>query len=75
MSRTYRKTEGIHRYALRYPHTFSEIKQLDGLLHEEDLEDLPFSGLNHIKARERNLPTSWDDKVVSAYYQEDYRAS
>jgi hypothetical protein len=72
MSRTYRSKEGIDRYALRYPHTFSEIKKLDGLLHEEDLEGLPFSGLNHIKAREHNLPTSWDDKVVSAYYQEDY---
>ena len=75
MSRTYRATEGMHRYSIRYPHTFSEIRKLDGLLHEEDLEGLPFSGLNHIKAREHNLPTSWDDKVASAYYQEDYRAS
>ena len=72
MSRTYRSKEGIDRYALRYPHTFSEIKKLDGLLHEEDLEGLPFSGLNHLKNREHQLPTSWDDKVVSAYYQGDY---
>jgi hypothetical protein len=75
MSRTYRKTEGMHSGALRYPHTFSEIKKLDGLLHEEDLEGLPFSGLNHIKAREHNLPTAWDDKVVSAYYQGDYHTA
>jgi len=73
MSRTYRKTEGMHHQALRYPHTFSEIKKLDGVLHEEDLEGLPFSGLNHIKAREHNLPTSWDDKVISAYYEEDFK--
>jgi hypothetical protein len=75
MSRTYRKTEGMHSGALRFPHTFNEIKQLDGLLHEEDLEDLPVSGLNHIRAREHKLPTAWDDRVVSAYYQEDYKAS
>jgi len=73
MSRTFRRTEGMHRYAYRFPHTFNEIRQLDGFLHEEDLEGLPVSGLNHIRAREHNLPTCWDDKVVSAYYQEDYK--
>lgn len=72
MSRTFRNTKGMHRLALRFPHTFSEIRQLDGVLHEEDLEGLPVSGLNHIKAREHNLPTAWDDRVVSAYYEEDY---
>lgn len=74
MSRTYRKTENMHRYAYRFPHTFNEIRQLDAVLHEEDLEGLPVSGLNHMRSRERNLPTSWDDKVVSAYYQENYKA-
>ena len=73
MSRTFRNTEGMHRYAYRFPHTFSEIRQLDGILHEEDLEGLPISGLNHIRSREHNLPTAWDDKVVSAYYEEDYK--
>lgn len=72
MSRTFRNTDGMHPAALRYPHTFSEIRQLDGVLHEEDLEGLPVSGLNHIKAREHNLPTAWDDRIVSAYYEEDY---
>ncbi len=73
MSRTFRNTKGMHRLALRFPHTFSEIRQLDGLLHEEDLEGLPVSGLNHIRAREQKLPTAWDDKVVSAYYEEDFK--
>ena len=73
MSRTFRRTEGMHRYAYRFPHRFSEIRQLDGILHEEDLEGLPISGLNHIRSREHNLPTAWDDKVVSAYYEEDYK--
>ena len=71
MSRTNRNLDGMHRYALRFPHTFNEIKQLDGILHEEDLEGLPVSGLNHMRAREHHLPTAWDDKVISAYYEAD----
>lgn len=70
MSRTFRNTENGRLF--RFPHTFSEIRQLDGILHEEDLEGLPISGLNHIRAREHNLPTSWDDTRVSAYYEEDH---
>ena len=51
MSRTHRNLEGIHSGALRFPHTFNEIRQLDGVLHEEDLEGLPISGVNHMRAR------------------------
>ena len=72
MSRTNRNVEHIHSGAFRHPHTFNEIRQLDGILHEEDLEDLPVSKVNHMKARENELPTAWDDNVVSGYYQEDY---
>ena len=72
MSRTNRNLEGMHKGALRFPHTFNEIRQLDGILHEEDLEDLTVSKVNHMKAREHNLPTAWADQVVSGYYQEDY---
>ena len=72
MSRTNRNVEHIHSGALRFPQTFNEIRQLDGILHEEDLEGLPVSGLNHMKSRENELPTAWDDQVVSGYYQEDY---
>jgi hypothetical protein len=75
MSRTFRKTDGMHKGALRFPHTFSEIKNLDAILHDDELDDFPISGLNHMRAREKNLPTSWDDKVVSAYYEEDYKYS
>jgi len=69
MSRTFRSTEGWHCGALKFPHTFSEIKQLDGVLHEKDLEGLPVSGLNHMKSREHNLPSAWNDRVISAYYE------
>jgi len=72
MSRTNRNLEGMHSGALRFPHTFNEIRQLDGILHEEDLDDFPVSKVNHMKAREHNLPTAWTDQVVSGYYQEDY---
>jgi hypothetical protein len=69
MSRTFRKTDGWHNGALRFPHTFGEIKQLDGVLHEEDLEGLPVSGLNHMKSREHNLPSAWNDRVISSHYE------
>ena len=69
MSRTNRNLEGMHSGALRFPHTFNEIRQLDGILHEEDLEGLPVSGLNHMKSREHTLPTSWNDITISAYYE------
>ncbi len=69
MSRTHRNIEWIHSGALRFPHTFNEIRQLDGILHEEDLVSLPVSGLNHMKARERKLPSSWNDITISSYYE------
>jgi hypothetical protein len=69
MARTFRSTDGWHSGALRFPKTFSEIKQLDGVLHEEDLDGLPVSGLNHMKSREHTLPTSWTDQVISAHYE------
>jgi hypothetical protein len=72
MSHTFRRTEGWHSGALRFPKTENERKQLDGILHDPELMEFPLSGLNHLKAREHNLPTAWDDNVVSGYYQQDY---
>jgi hypothetical protein len=73
MSRTNRNVEHIHSGALRHPHTFNEIRQLDGILQEEDLEEYPLSGFNHMHSRENTLPTSWEDAVVSAWYETDYQ--
>ena len=67
MSKTYRNLKGMHSCAYRFPHTFNEIRQLDGILDNEDLMNFPISGFNHIKAREGKLPTAWDDKVVSCW--------
>lgn len=69
MSRTYRQTEGWHSGALRFPHTENERSQLDVILHDPELQELPISKLNHMRAREHSLPSAWDDKVISAYYE------
>jgi hypothetical protein len=73
MSRTNRNIEYIHSGAMRYPHTENERKQLDGIVHDVELQlDYKISGLNHIKARESKLPSAWDDKIVSAYYETEH---
>ena len=69
MSRTFRKTEGWHNGAIRFPHTENERKQLDGVLHDPELMELPVSGVNHMRAREHELPSAWDDITISAYYE------
>jgi hypothetical protein len=69
MSRTHRNTEGWHSGAFRHPHTENERKQLDGVLHDPELLELPVSGLNHLRAREHQLPSAWDDVTISAYYE------
>jgi hypothetical protein len=73
MSRTFRRNNDWNSGALRYPQTFREIKQLDGVLHEEDLNDFTLSGRNHLKARENNLPDAWDDLRTSSYYEKDFK--
>lgn len=72
MSRTYRNLEGMSHCALRRPRTFNEIRQLDGILYDEDLNEYNVSGMNHIRSREHQLPTHWDDIIVSGYYQQDW---
>lgn len=74
MSRTIRKNhEWVkdHCY-FRNPHTFSEIRQLDGILHEGDLTEYSISKMNRIRSREHSLPTVYDDIVISAYYELDH---
>lgn len=75
MSRTYRNLDGMNRCALRNPKTENERKQLDGFLQDVVTEDYPFSGVNHARKRLSTVPTAWDDKVVSGYEQQDYKAS
>lgn len=72
MSRTYRNTVGMHKCAFRYPKTANEIKQINGIINDDEIFDYNISKLNHMKSRGKNLPTCWDDMIVSAYYQQDY---
>lgn len=73
MARTYRNLDGMNRCALRRPRTSNERKKLIAMIHDNQFEDYPISGLNHIHHRLSNCPTSWDDLIISGYRQEDYK--
>ena len=73
MSRTYRNLNDISKGALRHPKTANERKNIIGLIQDNYVEEYEISGLNHLHHRLSNCPTAWDDKVVSGYYQEDYK--
>lgn len=75
MARTYRNLDGMNKCALRYPHTFNEIKNLNGIMFDDDLDEFTLSKMNRISSRSHNLPTAWDDEVVSGYEQMDYKYS
>jgi len=64
MSKTQRNSSND--YAYRRPKTFNEIKQLETLLHDDEVKLR-----NRDKAKIHNLPTVYDDLVKSGYY-EDY---
>lgn len=66
MSRTHRNAHKVNYYPYRYPKTFNERKQLEGLMFDEDV-DLS----NRDKAKVNNLPDVYDDIVVNSY-REDY---
>ncbi len=72
MSRTFRKKH-YNSCALRHPKTSNEIRQLKTLI--DDLKDCDYSisGMNHLHHRLSKVPTAWDDQVVSAYYEMDYK--
>jgi hypothetical protein len=54
--------------AFRNPKTFNERRQTEGFLLDEDILNYDISKINRLKQK-RNLPTSWDDVVCSAYYE------
>jgi hypothetical protein len=66
MSRT-RRNRHYNKCALKQPKTYNEIKGLDRV-RTGDYLDID----QRISTRNRKPPTSWDDKVVSSYYQCDY---
>lgn len=76
MSRTYRK-ESYQKYLLRKPHVFNEKKQLGSLLadlaHDEDFIEIPVAKLNRAQSKYSTLDPWAEDKVVSAYYETDWK--
>ena len=63
MSRTYRKPT-YWKYPHRHPKTFNEIRQVS-----DDYNDTQYT----VSTRNRYIPTLWDDQVISAYYEQDYK--
>ena len=66
MSRTNRNGTKADFYPYRYPKTFNERKQLNTLLYDDEV-----ILRNRDKAKITNLPTVYDDIVISGY-REDY---
>jgi len=64
MSRTYRKPT-YWKYPHRHPKTLNELKQTRV---NNDYYDTEYT----VSKRHRYIPTAWDDKVISAYYEQDY---
>ena len=73
MSRTYRNLEGMNRCALKAPKTYNEIKSLSSLIVDDELKDYPLSKRNRLNSRLHNIPTSYDDVVISGYSETDYK--
>lgn len=66
MSRTVRNADKAGFRAYRHPKTFNEVKQIETLLHDDEVELR-----NRDKAKITNLPTVYWDIVCSGFY-EDY---
>ena len=66
MSRTNRNGTKADFYPYRYPKTFNERKQLNTLLYDDEV-----ILRNRDKAKITNLPTVYDDIIISGY-REDY---
>ena len=75
MTRTNRNLP-VNRYPLRKPRSHNEKSQLEDILNNPELKDLPVSKVNRMMSRRGEsgrLPDAWDDLTVSAYYQMDWR--
>jgi hypothetical protein len=64
MSRTVRQQP--FGYPHRSPKTFNELRQVKVSNTYYDTEYL-------VSTRKRYIPTAWDDQVISAYYEQDYK--
>ncbi len=56
--------------------SYNEKSQLEGILNDPDLKELPMSKVNRMRSRRGEsgkLPDAWDDILISAFYETDWR--
>ena len=74
MTRTNRNLP--NRYPLRNLHSYSEKSQLDQILNDPELKELPVSKVNRMRSRRGQsgrLPDAYDDILISAYRETEWR--
>ena len=75
MTRTHRKLP-YDGSPMRKIRSKNEKSQLEDILNNPELKDLPVSKVNRMRSRRGEsgkLPDAWDDLTVSAYYEMDGR--
>ena len=65
MSRTHRSPT-YWKYPHRHPRTLNELKQVQ-------VTNDYYDSQHSVSIRKRDIPTAWDDQVISAYYEQDYK--
>ena len=63
-------------YPMRKIRSKNEKSQLEDILNNPELKELPMSKVNRMRSRRGEsgkLPDAWDDLTVSAYYEMDWR--
>ena len=74
MTRTNRKLP--NRYPLRNLRSHNEKSQLEEILIDPEIKELPLSKVNRMKSRRGDsgkLPDAWDDLIISAYYETNWK--
>lgn len=73
MTRTNRNLP-VNRYPMRNPRSYSEKSQLEDILNDPELKDLPVSKVNRMRSRRgEKVPDMDSDIMISAYYEMDWR--
>ena len=66
----------VNRYPLRNFRNHSEKSQLDQILNDPELKELPVSKVNRMKSRrceKGKLPDTYEDILISAYRETEWR--